>query len=285
MPRVVLELFEQQLQQFFGGRCQTVGVNSGTSALVAIMFSLDLKPGDEVITTPFTFTATSNAIVLAGGTPVFADINEDDYLINPGKVQELIGPKTRAILPVHLFGRVCNMEALCHLGKRHGLAVIEDACQAIGAEYEWSTGAREKAGVLADAAAFSFYKTKALSTFEGGAIIVPDRQRPRVDYDKIRSIARDGTAVDYDSGTGQETHVLKHIGFNFRMNELSALVGLERLKLHEPAILAELGRFGPQDGYYPFVIYDQPAYKDRGITGDCPVAEKIAQRVREGWYQ
>ena len=127
----------QELEREFGRRFDVphaVAVNSGTSALMATLWSLELQRGDEVITTPYTFIATSNAIVVAGGRPVFADIDPATLLIDPAEIEQAVTPRTRAIIPVHLFGRVCEMDAINDIARRHGLIVIEDTAQALGAE-------------------------------------------------------------------------------------------------------------------------------------------------------
>ena len=111
MPVIIRNIFEEYCTETFDVQ-QTIAVNSGTSALIAPLWSMDLKPDDEVITTPFTFICTSNAILIAGAKPVFVDINEDDFLIDPTKIEEAITDKTRAILPVHLFGQCCDMDPI-----------------------------------------------------------------------------------------------------------------------------------------------------------------------------
>ena len=133
MPAVVRNIFEDYVKERFDLE-DCIAVNNGTSALIAPLWSLDLKPGDEVITTPFTFIATANAIVIAGATPVFVDIDPDTYLIDPAKIESAITDKTRAIIPVHLYGRVCEMDAINEIANKHNLAVIEDTAQAFGAE-------------------------------------------------------------------------------------------------------------------------------------------------------
>ena len=168
MPAVVREIFENYVKERFGLQ-DCIAVNNGTSALIAPLWSLDLKPGDEVITTPFTFIATSNAILIAGGKPVFVDINPETYLIDPNKIEQAITENTRAIIPVHLYGRVCDMEAINEIAKKYNLPVIEDTALAFGATCHCG----EYAGMMSDAGTFSFYKTKNISTFEGGMICTP----------------------------------------------------------------------------------------------------------------
>lgn len=264
MPAVVRNIFEEYVKDTYELE-DCIAVNNGTSALIAPLWSLDLKPGDEVITTPFTFIATTNAILIAGGTPVFADIDPETYLIDPEEIEKLITPRTRAIIPVHLYGRVCDMESINEIANKHNLVVIEDTAQAFGATCHCG----KPAGMTSDCGTFSFYKTKNISTFEGGMICIP--KGSKLDAKKIRSICDQGQVGKYNH---------EYIGFNFRLAEPLCLMALEQMKIHMTGIRAELGLRGPAQGHYPRVVYDQPAYKERGITGSCPIAEKVAEKIR-----
>lgn len=263
MPAIVRNIFEEYVKERFDLE-DCIAVNNGTAALIASLWSLDLKPGDEVITTPFTFIATSNAIVISGGRPVFVDIDPNTYLIDPSKIEAAITPRTRAIIPVHLYGRVCDMDAIREIGNRYNLPVIEDTAQAFGAECHCG----KYAGMLADCGTFSFYKTKNISTFEGGMICIP--RGSRLDSKKIRSICDQGQVGKYNH---------EYIGFNFRLAEPLCLMALEQMKIHMTGIRAELGLRGPDQGHYPKVVYDQPAYRARGISGNCPIAETVAAKI------
>jgi dTDP-4-amino-4,6-dideoxygalactose transaminase len=259
MTAFVKEAFEKELIKYFPHTKDAIAVNSGTSALIACLWSLDMNPGDEVITTPFTFQATTNAIVIAGGTPVFVDIG-DDYLINADLIEEKITDKTRAIVPVNIFGKLCNIKKISDLAYEYGnIAVIEDSAQSFGGQ--WPRGS--------DAQCYSFYKTKNLSTFEGGAIVIPNVSL--LNHKKIRAICDNGQTSKYYH---------EYIGFNFKMSDMTALLGLERLKLHMVGALSELGMYGPQSGHYPTLTYQQPAIKKRGITGDCPNAERLVRMIK-----
>jgi len=264
MPVVVRNIFENYVKERFDLE-DCIAVNNGTSALIAPLWSLDLKEGDEVITTPFTFVATANAIVIAGATPVFVDIDPDTLLIDPGKIEQAITEKTKAILPVHLYGRVCDMDRINEIAEKHNLVVIEDTAQAFGAECHCG----KYAGMLSDAGTFSFYKTKNISTFEGGMICIP--KNSRLDAKKIRSICDQGQVGKYNH---------EYIGFNFRLAEPLCLMALEQMKIHMTGIRAELGLRGPEQGHYPEVVYNQPVYKRRGITGNCPIAEEVARKIK-----
>ena len=268
MPEVVRNIFEDYVKERFDEK-DCIAVNNGTSALIAPLWSLDLQPDDEVITTPFTFIATSNAVIIAGGKPVFVDIDPDTLLIDPNKIEEAITEKTRAIMPVHLYGRVCDMERINEIAEKHNLLVIEDTAQAFGATCHCG----RYAGMMSDVGTFSFYKTKNISTFEGGMICIP--KDSKIDAVRVRSVCNQGQIGRYNH---------EYIGFNFRLAEPLCLMAYEQMKLHMEGIKAELGFRGPEKGHYPNVVYEQPIYIKKGITGNCPIAEKVAKSIREGTY-
>ena len=197
-----VQALEQEFAQFCGAR-YGIGVSDGTAALIIILRAMGIGPGDEVITVSHTFIATAEAILLAGARPVFVDIHPGTYLMDIAQVESKITPRTRAILPVHLYGQPVDMDPLLELASRHGLRVIEDACQAHGAEYRG-----RRTGNLGDAAAFSFYYSKNLGAYgEGGFITTRHDELAR----SMRMIR--------DHGSGQRYH---HdlIGFNGRLDEI-----------------------------------------------------------------
>tara|TARA_R100000234_G_scaffold115231_1_gene91050 strand:- start:205 stop:1017 length:813 start_codon:yes stop_codon:yes gene_type:complete len=265
MPQVVRDIFEDYVKDRFGLE-DCIAVNNGTSAIIAPMWSMDFKPGDEVITTPFTFIATSNAILIAGAKPVFVDIDPDTLLIDANKIEEKITSRTKAIIPVHLYGRICEMKKINEIARKHNLVVFEDTAQAFGS----TNDAGEYAGMMSDGGSFSFYKTKNISTFEGGMICIP--KDSKLDAVKVRSICNQGQVGRYNH---------EYIGFNFRLAEPLCLMAYEQMKLHMKGIKAELGLRGPEQGHYPNVVYEQPAYIRAGIKGECPIAEAAAKRIRE----
>ena len=201
-----VQAFEKEFAQFCGVR-SGIGVSDGTTALHIILRAMDIGPGDEVITVSHTFIATAEAILLAGARPVFVDIDPHTYLMDVGQIEAKITPRTKAILPVHLYGQTADMDPICEIAQRHGLRVIEDACQAHGAEYK-----DRRAGSLGDAAAFSFYFSKNLGAYgEGGFITTND--------DEIAARAR----MIRDHGSGRKYyHDL--VGMNARLDELQAVV-------------------------------------------------------------
>lgn len=200
----------QQLEKEFSQFCGAsygIGVSDGTTALHIILRAMNIGPGDEVITVAHTFIATVEAILLAGATPVFVDIDPDTCLMDVSQVEAKITPRTKAVLPVHLYGQTVDMDPLLEVAARYGLRVVEDACQAHGAEYKG-----RKAGSLADAAGFSFYFSKNLGAYgEGGFITTNDSDLAL----KMRMIR--------DHGSGARYHH-DMLGLNGRLDELQAVV-------------------------------------------------------------
>ncbi|WP_244833971.1 DegT/DnrJ/EryC1/StrS family aminotransferase [Clostridium sp. BJN0001] len=161
--------FEEEFAKYLGVK-HAVSVGNGTDALIITLRSLGIKPGDEVITSAFTYFASAEVIAAVGATPVFADVRKDTFNIDPKSIKEKITDKTKAIIAVHIFGQCADMDEINKIAKKHNLKVIEDACQAAGATYKG-----KKAGNLADAACFSFFPTKNLScTGDGGMIVTND---------------------------------------------------------------------------------------------------------------
>ena len=206
-PKV--EALESLFAQAHGAE-YAIAVNNGTTALVAAMLSLGLEPGDEVITSPFSFVATLNAIIEAGATARFADI-DDDFCVSASSVEALIGPRTRAILPVHLYGLPADMDALAEVARRHDLAVLEDAAQAHGAR----VGTRP-VGTYG-LACFSLYATKNVTSGEGGIITTNDAEKA----DRLRVLRNQGMRARYE-------YVLA--GHNYRMTDLQAAVAIPQVR-------------------------------------------------------
>jgi len=268
MPVAIRNIFQDYVKENYNLE-DCIAVNNGTAALIAPLWSMDLSEGDEVITTPFTFIATTNAILIAGAIPVFVDIDPQTLLIDADKIESAITPRTKAIIPVHLYGRICDMEKINSIAQKYNLVVIEDTAQAFGA----TDNKGRNAGMMSDVGTFSFYKTKNISTFEGGMICIP--KDSKLDKWKIRSICDQGQIGKYNH---------EYVGFNFRLAEPLCLMALEQMKIHMTGVRAELGLRGPMHGHYPRVVYDQPAYKKRKIAGDCPIAERVATEIRNGTY-
>lgn len=160
--------FEKEFAEYIGTK-HSISVANGTDALVIALKALGIGQGDEVITTPFTFFATAESISAVGAVPVFVDVRLDTFNIDPSIIEEKITEKTKAIMPVHIFGQPCAMDEISEIAKKHNLKVIEDACQAVGAEYKG-----RKIGTLADIACFSFFPTKNLGCAGDGGMIITD---------------------------------------------------------------------------------------------------------------
>jgi len=206
----VLE-FERDYAKFAGVK-HAVAVNNGTAALNAALLAAGVAGGDEVIVPSFTFVATAEAVVFAGAKVVFADIDPETFTISPDDVEQVISSKTRAILPVDLYGYCADMKALREIAKKHDLALIEDAAQAHGATY-----LGKPAGFFADAACWSLYASKNITTGEGGVITTDDDKIE----EKLRLIRNHGEKTKY-------TSVL--MGNNYRMPEIEAAIGIVQLK-------------------------------------------------------
>lgn len=208
-----LDRFEAAFAEAVGTRHVTAVCN-GTVALHLALHGLDLRSGDEVIVPSFTYIASVNTILQAGGVPVFVEVAADDWLLDPEAVRAAITPRTRAVMPVHLYGAVCDMDRLSAIAQTHGLAIVEDCAEALG-----STWRGKHVGSWSDAATFSFFGNKTVTTGEGGMVIARDAAMLR----KLQ-IAK-GQGMDPDR---RYWHVT--MGFNYRMTNLAAAIGLAQIE-------------------------------------------------------
>lgn len=220
-----LPAFEHAVAEYTGSR-YAVAVNSGTSALHLCVKAAGIGPGDEVITTPFSFVASANCILFESGVPVFVDIDPDAYTIDAGRIEAAVTPRTRAILPVHVFGRPAEMSAILDIARRRDLRVIEDACEAIGATFDG-----KRAGALGDTGVFAFYPNKQITTGEGGMIVTDDRETAAL----CRSWRNQGRAED----GGWLQH--ERLGYNYRLSDINCALGIEQAR-RLPEILAARAR-------------------------------------------
>ena len=302
-----------KLEEDFAAYCQTraaVGVGSGTEALWLTLLAQGIGRGDEVITVPNTFMATAEAISWCGATPVFVDVDEQTYTLDPRQLEHAITPRTKAVIPVHLFGQMADMDPIMEIARRHRLMVIEDACQAHGAEYKG-----RRAGSIGHAGCFSFYPGKNLGAWgEAGAVVTNDRALA----EKIRILRDHGQETKYHHSC---------IGWNARMDGIQAavlrvklkgldrgnaarraharryeelLAGLDDLTLPLAAeygvpiyhlnvvrvperdrILQALAGRGIACGiHYPTPIHRQDAYRSLGLgPGSFPIAERCAGEI------
>ena len=265
-----VELFEKLFAEYVGTR-SAVAVNSGSSALLASLCYLEQEMHiTHVITTPFTFKATSNAILLAGLIPVFVDIEDELYGIDPERVKEAILELTVdeyvrcAILPVHLFGVPCSMDKLMDLSKIYDVPIIEDASQACGATY-W----KKRCGSMGLMGTFSFYATKNLPTFQGGMITT---NVFHVDQ-WLRKFRNHGAAKN-----SLPMHIL---GMNLSMPDILAYIGQTHLRLHKTGMEAELGNYGPDNGFYQCLVPDEYWYQHNPYRWMMPFPVPNAVRAVE----
>ena len=300
-----VEAFEREFAEYCGAR-SAIAVNSGTSALHLALLAAGIGPGDEVITTPMTFVATTAAVLYVGAVPVFVDIDPATWNIDINAIEKAITPLTKAILPVHLHGLMADMDPILNIAKKYGLTVIEDAAQAHGAEYKG-----RRAGSVGKLGCFSFYPGKNLGACgEGGAVVTNDPELAHT----VRMLRDWGQSAKYK-------HVLK--GYNYRMDAIHAAVlrvKLRHLEAWTEARRAHAAHYDSrlmggglqiparQEGYrhvyhvyavglsgrdaaqrrlngagiacgmhYPVPVHLQPAYVDLGFgIGDFPVAERFA---------
>ncbi len=212
-----VKAFEEELAQYLNVK-HVIACGNGTDALQVALMSLGLKNGDEIITTNFTFIATVEVIALLGLTPVLVDVDPVTFNIDPTQVENAITPKTKAIMPVHLFGQCANMEALLHIADKHKLHIVEDTAQALGADYIFKSGKRQKAGTIGTIGCTSFFPSKNLGCYgDGGALFTNDDTLA----EQIRYITNHGMKVRYHHDM---------IGVNSRLDSIQAAILRIKLK-------------------------------------------------------
>jgi perosamine synthetase len=249
-----LPAFEKALAQA-AGTSHAVAVNSGTSALHLCVKAAGIGDGDEVITTPFSFVASANCLLYERALPRFVDIDPKTYNLNIDAVRDAVGERTRGILPVHVFGRPCDMDAVNAIAGRRGLAVIEDSCEAIGATWNG-----RKAGGLGQSGVFAFYPNKQITTGEGGAVVTND--------DAIAALCRSWR----NQGRGEGASWLQHerLGYNYRISDINCALGLGQVSRLE-SILAQRQKVadcynGILADRVPEVIVPEPPAAGCGIS-------------------
>jgi perosamine synthetase len=208
------EEFERLICEYVGVE-HAVAVSSGTAALHLIVRALGIGPGDEVLVPSFTFAASVNVILYEGAAPVFVDVDPETYCLDPGDLERKITPRTKAVMAVDVFGHPADWDAVLKIAERHGLKVIDDSCEALGAEYKG-----KKVGRFGDAAAFAFYPNKQITTGEGGIVVTSDEEIARL----CRSMR--------NQGRGEMGAWLEHerLGFNYRLDEMSAALGVSQFR-------------------------------------------------------
>ena len=205
--------FETAFAKYIG-RKRAVAVNSGTSGLFLCMSALGIKPGDEVITTPFTFIASATPIMMAGAKPVFVDIDPVNLNIDPAQIESAITEKTKVVLPVEIFGNPAGFDKVCEIAKKYDLFVIEDSCEALG-----STLNEKKAGTFGEISVFGFYPNKQITTGEGGMILTDD--------DTLADICVSLRNQGRDKHSGWLSH--ERLGYNFRLSDINCALGIVQL--------------------------------------------------------
>lgn len=303
-------MFEEMFKNYLGCK-YAICTNSGTAALHAALLGAGIGKGDLVITTPFSFIATSNAILYVGATPLFVDVEEETFNIDPDKVENLIRnttEKIKAMIIVHIFGNPCNMDRIMEICEKYNITLIEDCAQAHGAEFR-----QKKVGTFGAVSAFSFYPTKNMTCGEGGMIVTDDEKI----YNLVSKVINHGQVQRYEHDT---------LGYNFRMTNISAVIGMEQLKkldnfnslriayankylkelssdkfilpkvsdnikhvFHQFSVRCKDDRTKVIDKleknqigygiYYPTIIPDQPLYKQLNLGSYCPVAQKLSEEV------
>jgi dTDP-4-amino-4,6-dideoxygalactose transaminase len=297
--------FEARIASYLGVH-HAIAVSSGTAALIVALQAHGIGQGDEVIVPVFTFAATANAVLLVGAKPIFVDVDHESFNIDAGQVKEALTSRSKAIIPVHLFGQACDMGSIMALAEEHDLVVIEDACQALGARWQG-----QKAGTFSTAC-LSFYATKSLTTGEGGMVVTSDAGVA----EQARLIRNQGETIRY------RTDVL---GQNYRMTEVAAALGLAQVNHlddwitsrranavwlsdhldgvappiahaacyhtyqqytvrvpsnQRDALQAALRESEIESAvYYPLCLHQQPLYQGRGYRGAFPIAEGTATEV------
>mgnify|MGYP000879407451 FL=1 len=301
-----VKCFESNVEKYLGAK-HAIGCASGTDALQIAMMALDIKPGDEILTTPFTFVATTETIAILGAVPVYVDIDPKSYIMDVSKIEAKITSKTRAIMPVHLYGQPCDMDPIMDIAKKHKLYVIEDAAQAFGAQYNG-----KMICTIGDIGCISFYPSKNLGAFGDGGMITTNNDTLA---EKIRMIISHGSKKKYYHET---------LGVNSRLDSIQAAILDVKLKYLDKYCQARLdaamkynekfkGIFEtpfimpgvkhifhqysirvknrdkmmeflksqgiPSMIYYPVPLHMQEAYKYDYKPGDYPVSEEIAKDI------
>ncbi|MCM8786984.1 MAG: DegT/DnrJ/EryC1/StrS family aminotransferase [Candidatus Omnitrophica bacterium] len=304
-----VQLFEKEFVQYCGVK-YAVGVASGTAALHLSMVALGIKPGDEIITTPHTFAATIEPVIWLGAKPVFVDIDEKTYNINPDLIEKTITKKTKAILPVHLYGQPCQMDKIMRIAKKYNLLVIEDCAQAHGAEFK-----EKKVGSFGDVGCFSFFPAKNLGCYGDGGMVVTNKKEIA---DKIRLLRNHGREEKYEHlivGYGERLDTFQAAILRVKLNYLDKWNEKRREKayLYNKLLSKRYGIITPYEDsntkhvfyvytirvknrdklkkylekngiqtniYYPIPLHLQPAFKFLGYQkGDFSITEKICQEI------
>jgi len=308
--------FQNHLKQYLGAK-HVISCANGTDALQVSLMALGLNAGDEVITSPFTFIATAEVIRLLGLTCKFVDVDRDSFNLDISQLEKAITPKTKAIIPVHLFGQCCNMEPILQMAKKHNLFVVEDACQAIGADFIFHNGEKKKAGTMGNTGCFSFFPSKNLGCYgDGGAIVTDNDELAK----KLLGICNHGMFVQYHHemlGVNSRLDSIQAAILDVKLQYLNqynaarqkAAVFYNKMFENHPNIeIPSISSFSthifhqytlklknadrqkviekmtkseiPVMVYYPIPLHLQKAFENLGYKkGDFPIAEKLSECV------
>lgn len=308
--------FQHNLEAYTGAK-HVIPVGNGTDALQIALMALGLQPGDEVITPTFTFIATAEVVALLGLTPVVVDVDWDTMNISVDAIRKAITPRTKAIVPVHLFGQCADMEPIMAIAQEHNLFVVEDACQAIGAHYTFSNGATQQAATIGHIGCTSFFPSKNLGCYgDGGAIFTNDDQLAA----QMRAIANHGMVIRYHHdqvGVNSRLDSIQAAILDVKLPQLNRYIAerqraaayydqafaghpnilipartsysthvfhqytLRLVDVNRDALKQALEQAGiPAMVYYPIPLHMQQAYQDpRYKQGDFPIAEQLASCV------
>ena len=312
----IVKTFQEHLETYTGAR-HVIPVGNGTDALQIALMTLGLQPGDEVITPTFTFIATAEVVALLGLTPVVVDVEWDNMNISVEAIRKAITPRTKVIVPVHLFGQCANMDAIMDIAREYNLYVVEDACQAIGAKFTSTDGNVRQAGTIGHIGCTSFFPSKNLGCYgDGGAIMTNDD----VLADKMRAIANHGMVIRYhhdEVGVNSRLDSIQAAVLDVKLPHLNDYIAsrqraaeyydkaftghpniliparnaqsshvfhqytLRLIDINRNALQEALAALGiPSMIYYPIPLHMQKAYQDpRYQEGDFPVAERLASCV------
>lgn len=312
----IVKTFQEHLETYTGAR-HVIPVGNGTDALQIALMALGLQPGDEVITPTFTFIATAEVVALLGLTPVVVDVEWDNMNISVEAIRKAITPRTKVIVPVHLFGQCANMDAIMDIAREYNLYVVEDACQAIGAKFTSTDGSVRQAGTIGHIGCTSFFPSKNLGCYgDGGAIMTNDD----VLADKMRAIANHGMVIRYhhdEVGVNSRLDSIQAAVLDVKLPHLNDYIAsrqraaeyydkafaghpniliparnaqsshvfhqytLRLININRNALQEALAALGiPSMIYYPIPLHMQKAYQDpRYQEGDFPVAERLASCV------
>jgi len=246
--------FEGDFARFCGTR-HAIACANGTAALHLIVRAMGIGDGDEVITTPFSFVASANCVLMEGAKPVFVDIEADTWNIDPRRIEASVTPKTKAILPVDVFGQIADMDAIREIAQRHHLRVIEDSCESLGSRFRG-----RPAGTLGDAGVFGFYPNKQITTGEGGMIVTDD--------DAVADLCRSMRNQGRDTRGGWLAH--PRMGYNYRLSDINCAMGIVQLRRIEEIVAVRNRVYG--------------WYKDR-LTNEHRIAlQKVSPHVQMSWF-